>query len=132
MFLGQTIENLRENFVNDDLIFVNKDQEELEEEDIVATGYQILKKDKNQVIDRVHIVLKGDINGDGRINALDYGYLMDHILKRSELKKSELLASELNGDDVVNALDYGILMDHILNRQLLYDPNINSTMGEGE
>lgn len=131
VFLGQTIENLRENFVNDDLIFVNKDQEELVEEDIVATGYQILKKDENDhIVDRVYIVLKGDLNGDGIINVLDLNILANHIGKTSELiTELQLLASNVKDDDeIINVLDLNLLSNHIGNISSLWDENMDSTL----
>ena len=67
-FLGQTLGNIRENFINPNIEFVDFDGNPLTDDNIVATGYQIIIRhsdDETIIRDRVHIVLKGDTNGDG-------------------------------------------------------------------
>ena len=72
VFQNQTWANLKENFVNKELYFLDKDGKELTDQDIVASGRMIVIKDSNgNITDRVHVVLKGDTNGDGRLNIGD-------------------------------------------------------------
>ncbi|MFA6662310.1 MAG: InlB B-repeat-containing protein, partial [Bacilli bacterium] len=129
VLLNQTIGNLRNNFTNNDLIFLDSDNNELSDDDVVATGYQIvIYDDDNNIKDRVYIVLKGDINGDGKLNGLDYNGLLDHITSKKTVMKSELLATLINDDLLVNGLDYNMLLDHINMRVLIFDPTVTDTL----
>src|SRR5690554_541450 len=129
LFLGQTLENLRENFINNNLVFVDSNQNILEDTQVVATGYQILVYDSdNNVIDRVHIVLKGDTNGDGRITAVDFNSISNHLNQSSLLIASKVLAIDLNNDGRITAVDFNILSNQLNQSSLIHDPNTTSTL----
>src|SRR5690554_2237491 len=130
VFLGQTIGNLRENFINEALIFVDSQQNILDDNQVVATGYQILVvDDDDQVIDRVHIVLKGDTNGDGRINAQDTAAVTNYINKSNmNLIAARLIAADINSDGRINAQDTAAVTNHINRSKPIYDETITSTM----
>ncbi|MDY0276569.1 MAG: InlB B-repeat-containing protein [Acholeplasma sp.] len=127
--LNQTLENLRENFTNDNLVFWDSKGKVLDDSKVVATGYQIvILSDDGSVKDRVYIVLKGDINGDGRVNANDTNALNNHISKKTQVDLSKLIAADVNGDGRVNANDTNALNNHISKKKLIYDPNETSTL----
>ena len=130
VFLGQTLGNLRENFINDNLIFVDSNQNILEDSNVVATGYQIIVLNEDgDVIDRVHIVLKGDTNGDGRLNAQDTAIAANYINKSNmNLIAARLLASDVNGDGRINAQDTAAIASHLNKSKLIYDGSTTSTM----
>ena len=53
------------------------------------------------------IVVKGDVNGDGKISALDYIAIRKHMIKSDliiDLYKTN--ASDMNNDNTISALDY--------------------------
>jgi hypothetical protein len=132
VFLGQTIGNLRENFINDNLVFVDKDGNELLDDQIVATGYQIIirdEEDETMVKDRIHIVLKGDTSGDGRITAVDTNMFKNHINGSGQLVASKVLAGDLNDDGRITAVDLNIIKKHINGSLFIYDPSIETTLG---
>lgn len=58
--------------------------------------------------------LLGDLNGDGKINALDYAMLKRHVLRTVSLPQDKLVYADINGDGKVSALDYGMLKKHVL------------------
>lgn len=60
------------------------------------------------------IVIKGDNNGDGIINALDLLRVQKHILKYSTLSNEYLESCDTNYDGVVNPLDLLRVQKHIL------------------
>lgn len=60
------------------------------------------------------IVLYGDINGDGKINAIDLLKIQKHILKDSLLSGAQLESSDVNKDGVINAVDLLKIQKHIL------------------
>ncbi|OED59032.1 InlB B-repeat-containing protein [Acholeplasma laidlawii] len=129
VFQNQTWANLKENFVNKELYFLDKNGKELTDQDIVASGRMIVIKDSNgNITDRVHVVLKGDTNGDGRVNALDLTNLINHLNKKIPILAANLIASEINGDGKINALDQTRLINHLNNSNPFWDKDQTSTM----
>ena len=51
------------------------------------------------------VILYGDVNGDGKINALDLLKIQKHILKTSPLTGAASIASDVNKDGIINPLD---------------------------
>lgn len=58
-------------------------------------------------------VTPGDINGDGEIDILDAGALVQHINGITQLDGEKLEAADINGDGTVDILDAGILVQYI-------------------
>lgn len=58
--------------------------------------------------------VKGDVNGDGKINATDYTLAKRHVLKTWKLEGVDLAAADVNGDGKVNATDYVLIKRHVL------------------
>ena len=57
---------------------------------------------------------KGDLNGDGKITALDIVKLQRLIVKLDDLTEEKLAAGDLNGDGKITALDIVKLQRHIV------------------
>ena len=69
--------------------------------EILGTGSKII------INKEYPIVIKGDINGDGKISSLDYITIKNHSLniqKISDVSKTE--AADVNNDNKISALDY--------------------------
>ena len=60
------------------------------------------------------VVIKGDVSGDGVINALDLLRVQKVILKQVNLDDSGKLSADTSGDGKVNALDLLQIQKHIL------------------
>ena len=133
VFLGQTIGNIKENFINPNVEFIDVEGNPLSEDQVVATGYQMVIRDAedNTIIrDRVHIVLKGDTNGDSLINIYDILFITNHISNDTLLQGSALLAGLVDETDGVNIYDFLAITNHITGQELIHDPNQTSTMRE--
>ena len=112
--------NSKSNLSIKNLFFLDKDGRLLGDDDIVATGRMIVIKDTNgTIIDRVHVVLKGDVSGDGMLNAEDYTLVLYHITNRKPVTKEFMLASLVTDDDVINAEDYTAILYHITGRKYI-------------
>ena len=69
----------------------------------------------------VEIRLLGDVNGDGRVNAMDCTRLFKHVNKTQQLTDPYALkCAETNGDGRVNAMDCTRLFKHVNKTQLLW------------
>lgn len=66
--------------------------------------------------------LCGDVNGDGKANALDYLLLKRAVLGTYNLTEAGGKAADVNGDGKINAVDYMLLKRHVLGTYDLYAP----------
>lgn len=50
----------------------------------------------------------GDVNYDGKVNSLDYGYLRAYLLgmEEAEFVEERLREADVNGDGVINSIDF--------------------------
>lgn len=77
----------------------------------VAREYAITADTTEQ---NVELWLKGDVNGDGRVNLSDYGLVLRHVKKTGVITDEYTLAcSDTNGDTRVNLTDYGQILRHV-------------------
>lgn len=58
-------------------------------------------------------VLKGDINGDGKINVKDWNKMYEYINETAELTDDEFERGDVNNDGKVNGKDWNRLYEHI-------------------
>lgn len=75
----------------------------------VATGQKIyisMEIEKKLYVYILDVVIKGDVNGDGKISALDYVKVRNHLDKKSTLENAFGKASDASGDGKISALDY--------------------------
>ena len=100
----------------------------------VAAGTYTLKVSKNNhvtreyavvvgnssVIQDVKLQLKGDINGDGKVNTSDVGKANAHVKKVSTLTGYEFACADVNGDGKVNTSDVGKMNAHVKKTSLLW------------
>ena len=61
------------------------------------------------------IVIRGDANGDGEIDAVDYVKVYKYIMGGSSLDGSYSIAADVNNDGTVDAIDYVKLYKYIMN-----------------
>ena len=52
---------------------------------------------------------QGDVNGDGKINVMDYGMVKRFTMRQIQFTDAQFDAADVNGDGKANALDYLIL-----------------------
>ena len=80
---------------------------------ILKTGDKITIK--NTTYEKTYtIVIRGDNNGDGKINALDMLRIQKHILKYMNLENEYLEACDTNYDGEISAVDMLRIQKHIL------------------
>ena len=86
----------------------------------VATGI-ILRTYKNgEVTDQITLVVKGDINGDGKVNAVDKAQLNAYFVGTKLLEGAYKLACDINGDAKINAIDKAQLNAYFVGTKDIY------------
>ncbi len=61
-------------------------------------------------------VLMGDINMDGKVDAIDYALLKKHLLGMGDLSGDAIRIADVNHDNAVDALDLSILKKYLLGK----------------
>ena len=62
------------------------------------------------------ISVLGDVNGDGKISALDYVKIKNHIMKTNLISSDVyLISADVNDDGKISALDYVRIKNRIMN-----------------
>ena len=62
------------------------------------------------------VVVKGDVNGDGKIYATDYVKVKNHIMGKSKLVGAYYMAADINNDSQIYATDYMKIKNHIMGK----------------
>ena len=91
---------------------VSKDDHVTREYTVTVGGYSVTQDAK--------IHLKGDVNGDGKVNTTDVGRANAHAKKTTLLTGYELACSDINGDGRVNTTDVGRMNAHAKKTNLLW------------
>jgi len=64
------------------------------------------------VVEEQVLVVKGDIDGDGKASATDSGAILAHRTGKTLLENEYLLAADINNDGVANSTDSILLIYH--------------------
>ncbi|MXQ73565.1 hypothetical protein GSF08_06410 [Clostridiaceae bacterium DONG20-135] len=83
---------------------------------IVATGQTITIEMNSRAADQVYkmaVVIRGDVNGDGKISGIDYVKVRNKIDGKSQFNSIESLASDINNDGKISGIDYVRIRNHI-------------------
>ena len=70
--------------------------------------------------------IRGDVNGNGKIDSLDYVLVRKHILKLSLLSADKLIRADANSDGKVSSLDYVSIRKTIIGGNSNVIPTTNS------
>ena len=82
----------------------------------IKTGdfVQLILNDKKTYEYQLSVL--GDVNGDGKISALDYVRIKNHIMQTTKIKDNVFLtAADVNDDGKISALDYVRIKNYIMN-----------------
>ena len=78
----------------------------------VSTGQQIVVN--LGTTKKYNVVVIGDVNGDGKISAIDFSKVKAHIINVSRLNGAYNEAADINKDGKISALDFSKVKGHIL------------------
>ncbi len=89
-----------------------KDNKVVSNETVLGTGYVLKDKKANK---QYTVIVKGDVNGDGKVRATDYMNIKNYIMNISSLTDTQKKAADVNGDGKVKATDYMLIKNYIMN-----------------
>lgn len=92
-------------------IWTNAQGGALSGNDTVKTGDKVSFGGKTY-----EVVIRGDLNGDGKISSLDTVKIRQHILGRTDLSGPYKKAADCNKDSKIDSLDVVKIRNHILGR----------------
>lgn len=84
----------------------------------IATGMKFSLKISGTQYNYMVLIL-GDVNGDGAIQATDYVKIRNHIMGKSQLSGASLQAADVNRDTKVQATDYVRVRNHIMGKSTI-------------
>lgn len=87
---------------------------------LVATGDVLEKKQASGSTTRLPVIILGDVNGDGKVNATDYMLLKRHVLQTYSIPEKNRKAANILASDAINATDYMLLKRHVLGTYNIY------------
>lgn len=87
----------------------------------VATGIILCAYSGGAVTDQLTLVLKCDINGDGKVNAVDKAQINAYFLGNKTLEGAYKLACDITGDGKINAIDKAQINAYFLGNKNIYD-----------
>ena len=88
----------------------------LSDDSIVGTATLISIIENGNILAEYNIVVKGDVNGDGKITASDYVFVKNNIMGTSSLNNIQRLGADVNGDGKITSSDYVIIKNNIMGR----------------
>ena len=107
---------------NSKLFIYDLSGNEISDTDVVGTGY-VVKLIKDATLnDSKIIVVKGDVNGDGRVMINDATLIINDILGRKKLTGPNLVAADVDNSSSLFINDATKIINHILLRQAISYP----------
>lgn len=114
------ISELLELFTNSTLVITDNNGSNVTS-GICMTGYTIKLYREDAISDSAVIIIKGDVNRDGRVTSADYLFVKRAFLGTVTLNTVQLQASYLKGNDAITAVTYLMLKRHVLGTYNLHD-----------
>ena len=83
----------------------------------LGTGYTVALQIDGLIVDKLTIIIKGDINGTCTVNSRDVQLLYDQLNGSETLSDLQLLACDINSDELINTSDLLLLKQQIVSAQ---------------
>ena len=127
--LNDSIADILKQFKNTDVkVFKADGVTEIDAADFantkIATGMIIRNYKDGVATDQLTIVLTGDVNGDGKVNAVDLAQVNAYLTGKKTLDAAYKLAANINaktGDKKVNAVDMAQLNAYFTGKKDIFD-----------
>lgn len=88
-----------------------------ENQEYIGTNTKVIIKEKQYdfVLEQYECLIYGDINGDGKISAMDYTLIKNHIMDVKKITDNNMnLTADVNGDNKISTMDYTLIKNDIM------------------
>lgn len=92
-------------------------QTDNEKQTYIGTNTKLIIKEKmhQMQIESYTCLIYGDINGDGKISAMDYTLIKNHIMEvKRIIQENQKWTADVNGDGKISAMDYTLIKNDIM------------------
>lgn len=117
--VDNSVSALRNHFENENLVFLSKDGEQMNDEDVITTGAVVQVVCEGVVATSTTVVLTGDFNCDGLINNKDIVMLNQYLSDLRSVDEFQMLAVDVNGDGYINANDASMLNRYLVGKEVI-------------
>lgn len=114
--LNTTVDEIKDQFTNDNLHFYDINGNVLDDTDLIGTGTQIKLFNGDEVVDTKTVVITGDMTGDGLINNRDVAMMNKTLIGTVEAEEYQMLAIDVNGDGSVNNRDAAMVARYLVGK----------------
>ena len=111
-----TVDELKDQFVTEELKFFDASGNELVGTDRVGTGTVVLLMNGEEVMDRKVFVMTGDADGDGEITNHDSAFIARFLVGKEETDAYIQKALDTNADGDVNVRDASMLAQYLVGK----------------
>ncbi len=112
-----TVGEFKANFYGSITVY-DKQGNELDDSKYIGTGVTFVCDACETLF---HVAVIADINGDGKVNSIDYMYVKRYVLGTYKLEGVMLAAADVNVDGSVTSLDYVMTKRHVMYRYHIYE-----------
>ena len=85
----------------------------------VKREYEIIVDPENTVCS-FEICLRGDVNGDGKINVMDYTKILKHTKKLEYLEGYQFICADVDFNGKISVIDYTKILRHVKKTEMLW------------
>ena len=85
-------------------------------EQALPTGARVVLTDRGVVYADWHVIVSGDVNGDGKVGIADFAKLRQHLLKGGVITGDFEYAADVNGDSKIGIGDFAKLRQYLLGK----------------
>lgn len=111
------VQEIVQQFETEDIVIKDQNEKVLESSDYVGTGAVVEAMDGDTVAASCHVVLIGDINGDGKVNGKDVSMLARYLVEKENLDVFQKAASEVwTADEDINGKDVSMLAQSLVGK----------------
>ncbi|MBE6647927.1 MAG: hypothetical protein E7614_00215 [Ruminococcaceae bacterium] len=111
---NQTVGNVISNFDNTKVSILKSDGTIAEKSDYVGTGSTVILIKDGIKYDSVTIIVKGDVDGDGKIDSTDYLRIKSAFVGMISLDSTSKKAADIDSNNIIDTTDYMRVKSHFL------------------
>lgn len=118
--LSSNVKDIKDAFksVNENVEIKICDKQQNEITETVKTGDKVYLKDNEKEFE-LTLIIRGDINGDGKITPSDYVIIRNRITKAVSLSMDSIIAADINKDQKISPVDYVMVRNHITGKSVI-------------